>query len=95
MLSLLTEYADCRKAPTGFMKCLNVMNEGESEVESEVTQRQSHSAKTTLRVAIMMQGMLHIKRKVLGSSSLARCDGSSVCSARSFTRKVCTQKELH
>ena len=62
------------------------MNEG----KSEVTQRQSHSAKTTLGVAIMMQGMLRIKRKVPGSSSLVRCDGPSVCSARSFTRK-----ELH
>ncbi len=39
--------------------------------KSEVTQRQSHSAKITLGVAIMMQGMLHMKRKVLGSSSLA------------------------
>ena len=62
------------------------MNEG----KSEVTQRQWHSAKTTLGVAIMMQGMLRIKRKVPGSSSLVRCDGPSVCSARSFTRK-----ELH
>ena len=58
--------------------------------KSEVTQRQWHSAKTTLGVAIMMQGMLRIKRKVPGSSSLVRCDGPSVCSARSFTRK-----ELH
>ena len=52
--------------------------ERDERTESEVTQRPSYAAETTQDVAVMMQGMFHVKRKVPGSSSLARCDGPSV-----------------
>ena len=47
-------------------------------MKSEVTQRQLHRAETTKDVAIMIQGMFNVKRKVPCLLSLARCDGYSV-----------------
>ena len=52
--------------------------ERDERTESEITQRPSYAAETTQDVAVMMQGMFHVKRKVPGLSSLARCDGPSV-----------------
>ena len=90
LLSLLKEYATRHIWPRKVDTCFLNTFERDERTESEVTQRPSYAAETTQDVAVMMQGMFHVKRKVPGLSSLARCDGPSVWSARSFTRT-----ELH
>ena len=90
LLSLLKEYATRHIWPRKVDTCFLSTFERDERTESEVTQRPSYAAETTQDVAVMMQGMFHVKRKVPGSSSLVRCDGPSVWSARSFTRT-----ELH
>ena len=90
MLHLLKEKKTRHIWPRKVDTCFLNTFERDERTESEVTQRPSCAAETTQDVAVMMQGMFHVKRKVPGSSSLARCDGPSVWSARSFTRT-----ELH